>query len=92
MPYSIKLSAMDIFNAIHCKAMIDTILAPTLVESVKLWMKHLQEKGWSTIYEPTPGEESWNGFTLGFCSPWQCKVCLNLTLISFLYLYLNYFS
>jgi hypothetical protein len=87
MPYSIKISAMDIFNAIRRKAMIDTILAPTLIESIELWMKRLHEKGWSTIYEPTPGEESRNGFTLGFCSPWQCKVCLKITLIA-IYIYI----
>jgi len=55
--------------------MKDTIPAPTIGESIEMWMEQLKEKRWLTLFEPTPGEEGWNGFTLAFCSPWQCKVC-----------------
>ncbi|KIJ28981.1 hypothetical protein M422DRAFT_269680 [Sphaerobolus stellatus SS14] len=74
LPYSIRISAMDIYNAVRRKAMIDTILAPTIGESLQLLMERLKDKGWSTLFEPTPGEGDRNGFTLAFCSPWQHKL------------------
>ncbi|KIJ24133.1 hypothetical protein M422DRAFT_275152 [Sphaerobolus stellatus SS14] len=43
VPYSIKISAMDIHNAIRRKADIDTWLAPDLDESVELWLEKLRE-------------------------------------------------
>ncbi|KIJ46977.1 hypothetical protein M422DRAFT_249256 [Sphaerobolus stellatus SS14] len=67
VPYSIKISAMDIYNA--------------------KWLEKLCEAGWNTLYEPTPGEEIRDGFTLALCSPWQKQliaeygdtVCLDST-------------
>ena len=65
---------MDIFNAVRRKAMNDTMLAPSIDESVKMWMQRLHEKAWFTLFEPTPGEEDCGGFTITFHSPWQHKV------------------
>ncbi|KIJ43680.1 hypothetical protein M422DRAFT_252920 [Sphaerobolus stellatus SS14] len=50
-------------------------------------MERLRGTGWSTLYEPTPGEEGCGGYTLAFVSPWQKKligeyadtVCLDST-------------
>ncbi|KIJ32606.1 hypothetical protein M422DRAFT_265491 [Sphaerobolus stellatus SS14] len=69
VPCSIKISPMDIYNAVRHKIDIDTRLAPQLNESIEEWLKKLNEVGWSTLYEPTPGEEIRNGFTLALCSP-----------------------
>jgi len=41
MPYSIKISADNIYNAMQQKAMKDTILAPTIGESIEMWMEQL---------------------------------------------------
>ncbi|KIJ33949.1 hypothetical protein M422DRAFT_264088 [Sphaerobolus stellatus SS14] len=71
VPCSIKISPMDIYNAVRRKVDIDTRLAPQLNESIEEWLKKLNAVGWSTLYEPTPGEEIRNGFTLALCSPWQ---------------------
>jgi hypothetical protein len=68
---------MDVFNAVYWKAMVDTILAPKINESVKSWMEWLHEKGWSSLFELTLGEEAHGGFTMAFYSPWQCKVLLS---------------
>ena len=65
---------MDIFNAVHHKAIKDTILSSEMGESVELWMEQLWEKGWATLYELTPGKGDHSGFTLALCSPWQQKV------------------
>ncbi|KIJ38350.1 hypothetical protein M422DRAFT_259002 [Sphaerobolus stellatus SS14] len=87
MPYSLKISPMDIYNAIHRKIDVDTRLSPSLNESLEAWVQRLDEEGWVTLYEKIPGEEARNGFTLGLCSPWQKKligeygdtVCLDST-------------
>jgi len=75
LPYHIKISAMDVYNAVHRKAMGETILSPNVEDSVEKWMGQLREKGWLTLYTKTPGEELRGGYTLAFCSPWQHKVC-----------------
>ncbi|KIJ23088.1 hypothetical protein M422DRAFT_276407 [Sphaerobolus stellatus SS14] len=41
LPYSIKISTLDIYNAVRQKAKHETILAPEIGESVKLWMEQL---------------------------------------------------
>jgi len=82
LPYRIKISAMDIYNAVRRRAMGETILSPDIGMSVTKWMERLHEKGWSTLYEPTPGEQGRGGYTLAFCSPWQRKVCSALFLFS----------
>ncbi|KIJ42831.1 hypothetical protein M422DRAFT_253924 [Sphaerobolus stellatus SS14] len=74
LPYSIKISAQDIYNTVRRKAKHETILAPEIGESVKLWMEQLRGTGWSTLYELTPGEEGCSGYTLAFVSPWQKKL------------------
>ncbi|KIJ38181.1 hypothetical protein M422DRAFT_259086 [Sphaerobolus stellatus SS14] len=87
LPYSIKISAQDIYNVVRRKAKHETILAPEIGESVKLWMERLWGTRWSTLYELTPGEEGRGGYTLAFVSPWQKKligeyadtVCLDST-------------
>jgi len=80
LPYSIKVTAQDIYNAVRRQAKGETILAPKLGESVKLWMKRLENDGWSTLNESTPGEEGRGGYTVAFVSPWQKKVCHSLIL------------
>ncbi|KAI8378856.1 hypothetical protein EDC96DRAFT_571031 [Choanephora cucurbitarum] len=42
-------------------------------ESVKLWLKDLEEKGYSTFV----GNDYDNSFTFGFSSPWQKRLLLN---------------
>jgi len=69
---------MDIFNALRRKASVDTILAPDVGDSVAAWIERLRGNGWMALYEATPGEESRNGFTIAFCSPWQQKVSIYL--------------
>ncbi|KIJ25140.1 hypothetical protein M422DRAFT_273916 [Sphaerobolus stellatus SS14] len=71
LPYSIKISAQDIYNATKRKAMATTYLSPDPDESIRLWMDALRKKGWTVAYEPTPGEESRQGFTIQLCSKWQ---------------------
>jgi len=51
----------------------ETILLPDIGMSVTKWMEQFHEKGWSTLYEPTPGEQDPGDYTLAFCSPWQQK-------------------
>ena len=60
---------MDIFNAVRQKAMVDTILAPSIDESIERWMQQLHEKGWFTLFKPIPDEEDWGSFTIAFHSP-----------------------
>jgi len=51
LPYRVKIFAIDIYNAVCWKAMGEIILAPSIEDSVEIWMEHLREKGWSTLYE-----------------------------------------
>ncbi|KIJ47981.1 hypothetical protein M422DRAFT_248127 [Sphaerobolus stellatus SS14] len=74
VPYSIKINAMDIYNAIRRKGDIDTRLAPELDDSVARWLEKFSADGWSTLKEATPGEENRGGFTLAAYSPWQKNV------------------
>ncbi|KIJ28257.1 hypothetical protein M422DRAFT_270492 [Sphaerobolus stellatus SS14] len=77
---------MDIYNAVRRKANIDTRLAPQL-NDINKWLEKLCEAGWSTLYEPTPGEEIRDRFILTLCSSWQKQliaeygdtVCLDST-------------
>ncbi|KIJ44576.1 hypothetical protein M422DRAFT_252194 [Sphaerobolus stellatus SS14] len=77
-PYSIKISPMDIYNAIRRKADIDTRLAPKLNESIEEWLKKLNAAGWSTLYKLTPSKKIRDGFTLALTSPWQKEYALFL--------------
>ena len=65
---------MDIYNAVRRKYEKDTILAPEVSKSIELWLEKLQQGGWSTLFEATPGEEARSGYTLALFSPWQKKV------------------
>jgi hypothetical protein len=49
---------MDIYNATHRNINSHTFLAPDIEESIQLWMQKLNKSGWTTLYEPTPGEEA----------------------------------
>ncbi|KIJ31770.1 hypothetical protein M422DRAFT_266521 [Sphaerobolus stellatus SS14] len=80
LPYSIKVTAQDIYNAVQRKAKGRTILAPELNESVDIWMAHLRVAGWSTLQETTPGEEGRGGYTIAFVSPWQKRACIIFSL------------
>ncbi|KIJ26048.1 hypothetical protein M422DRAFT_272907 [Sphaerobolus stellatus SS14] len=57
VPYSIKSSLMDIYNAIQRKTDIDTRRASQLSENIEESVKKLDVAGWTTLYESTPGEE-----------------------------------
>jgi len=47
----------------------ETIPAPSVEDSVEIWMECLHEKGRETQYEKTFGKELQDGFTMAFCSP-----------------------
>jgi len=70
-----KVSAMDVYNAVHCKDVKETLLALDIDDSMELWLEKLCETGWSMPHEPTPYEEACRGFTIALISPWQKKVC-----------------
>jgi hypothetical protein len=74
MPFSIKVNAMDIYNAKRRHANAKTFLAPELEESIQEWMIRLNEQGWTALYAATPGEEVRKGYIIAFFSPWQKEV------------------
>ncbi|KIJ31966.1 hypothetical protein M422DRAFT_266332 [Sphaerobolus stellatus SS14] len=84
LPYSIKITAQDIYNAVRRKAKGETFLVPELGESINLWMQRLEASCWSTLSKPTPGEEERGGYTIVFISPWQkkCVSCTPILLIA----------
>jgi len=69
-----RISAMDIYNAVRRKYEKETILSPDIGDSIKLWLEKLRQAGWYTLYEQTPGEQARGGYTLALVSPWQRKV------------------
>ncbi|KIJ31012.1 hypothetical protein M422DRAFT_267434 [Sphaerobolus stellatus SS14] len=54
LPFSIKISPMDIYNTIHRKVDADTRLAPGLAESIDEWVKRLQDTEALTIRNAFP--------------------------------------
>ena len=69
IPYCTKISAIDIYNAVCQKVMGETIPAPSVEDSVEIWMECLHEKGRETQYEKTFGKELQDGFTMAFVLP-----------------------
>ena len=76
MPFSIKISPMDIYITVQLKANINTFLSDYVDESIHLWLDKLWEKGWKASYDQMPGEEACGGYTISSCSSWQQQVSL----------------
>lgn len=77
VPYNLLINYKLVNNIINVKFNNASKRNPIDLESVKLWMKYLDEKNYTTLFTVKP----YNGpFLVSFVSNWQKKVRIMFTI------------